>query len=55
LIYKDGKFYVYVEENGKLNKKEVKFIKELENNKVSVDGLNQGEKVVIDPMLEEHT
>jgi hypothetical protein len=22
---------------------------------VSVDGLNQGEKVVIDPMLEEHT
>ena len=55
LIYKDGKFYVYVEENGKLIKKEVKFIKELEDNKVSVDGLNQGEKVVIDPMLEEHT
>ncbi len=52
LLYQDGKFYVYLLENRKIAKKEVSFVKELENGKVVVLGLQESQKVLSNPMLE---
>jgi cobalt-zinc-cadmium efflux system membrane fusion protein len=52
LLYQDGKFYVYLLENGKLEKKEVVFIKELEDGNVVLEGLQEGQKVLLNPMRE---
>ncbi len=53
ILYKDGRFYVYVLENNKPILKEVSFIKELEGKRVAVIGLEEGQKVITTPMLEE--
>ncbi|QID32546.1 efflux RND transporter periplasmic adaptor subunit [Pampinifervens florentissimum] len=53
ILYKDGKFYVYVLENNKPILKEVSFIKKLEGKRVAVIGLEEGQRVITAPMLEE--
>jgi len=52
LLYQDGKFYVYLLENGKIEKKEVVFVKELEDGNVVLEGLQEGQKVLLSPMRE---
>ncbi len=53
LLYKEGRFFVYTMEDGKAVLKEVQFVKELEGKRVAVLGLQEGQKVVLNPMLEE--
>ncbi len=52
LVFQDGKFYVYVLENGKPVKKEGAFIKELDEEKVALSGIEKGQKVLLTPMRE---
>jgi cobalt-zinc-cadmium efflux system membrane fusion protein len=52
LIYRDGKFYVYAIDGGKPIEKEVSFIKELENDKVAILGVKEGEEIILNPLRE---
>jgi cobalt-zinc-cadmium efflux system membrane fusion protein len=53
LIYRNGKFYVYAIDRGKTVEKEVSFIKELENNKVAILGVKEGEEIILNPLIAE--
>ncbi len=52
LLYQDGKFYVYLLEGKNVRKKEVLFVKELEDGNVALEGLQEGQKVLANPMRE---
>jgi len=52
LIYRNGKFYVYAIDGGKTVEKEVSFIKELENDKVAILGVKEGEEIILNPLRE---
>jgi len=53
LIYRNGKFYVYAIDGGKPIEKEVSFIKELENDKVAILGVKEGEEIILNPLIAE--
>lgn len=53
LLYEDGKFYVLLLQEGKIRKTEVSFVKELDNNLVAIQGINEGQTVITNPMVEE--
>jgi cobalt-zinc-cadmium efflux system membrane fusion protein len=53
LIYRNGKFYVYAIDGGKTVEKEVSFIKELENDKVAILGVKEGEEIILNPLIAE--
>ena len=52
LLYQNGKFYVYLLKEGRIIRKEIDFVKELEDGRVAVMGLEEGQKVLSNPMLE---
>jgi cobalt-zinc-cadmium efflux system membrane fusion protein len=52
LVYRNGKFYVYAIDGGKPIEKEVSFIKELENDKVAILGVKEGEEIILNPLRE---
>ncbi|MEZ0360958.1 MAG: efflux RND transporter periplasmic adaptor subunit [Hydrogenobacter sp.] len=52
ILYQDGKFYVYVLKDDKPVKEEVNFIKELEDGRVALFGLEKGQKVLLNPIRE---
>lgn len=52
ILYQDGKFYVYVLKDDRPVKEEVKFIKELEDGRVALLGLEKGQKALLNPMRE---
>jgi cobalt-zinc-cadmium efflux system membrane fusion protein len=52
LLYQNGKFYVFLLEDGKVEKKEVNFVKELEDGRVALLGIQEGQKVISNPILE---
>jgi cobalt-zinc-cadmium efflux system membrane fusion protein len=53
LVYRNGKFYVYAIDGGKTVEKEVSFIKELENDKVAILGVKEGEEIILNPLIAE--
>lgn len=52
LLYQNGKFYVFLLEDGRIEKKEVTFVKELEDGRVALIGVQEGQKVISNPILE---
>jgi len=53
LVYENGKFFVLAVSDGKIQKTEVSLVKFLENNQVAVLGVQNGQKVVTNPMVVE--
>ncbi|SHK33895.1 efflux RND transporter periplasmic adaptor subunit [Thermocrinis minervae] len=52
LVYREGKYYVYVLENNKPKKVEVQMIEDLGDGNVAVSGLEEGKEVITNPVVE---
>jgi cobalt-zinc-cadmium efflux system membrane fusion protein len=55
LLYKDGKFEVYIQDGGKFELKEVKPVFEVSEKQIAVEGLKEGDEIVLSAIEMEKT